>query len=178
VSRRVASRRYKLLSRAAVLFGVVAAVALAVHPREPAPDPHGTDELRQQLRMDAQAAAIFSHSCADCHSNHTRWPWYSYIPPVYLLIKRDVDKGREDFNASVWSSYDVAGKREILASVARVVTNREMPLKQYLLIHRSARLSDSEGEVLVHWAGRQRRQLAETGVNASGIHSVPKQAGR
>lgn len=173
MSRRPFTPTRWLLPRVAVSFAVAAVVALAIRPGEPAAGSQAADELQQQLSMDAQAAAIFSHSCADCHSNHTRWPWYSYVPPVSFLIKRDVDKGREDFNASAWSSYDVAAKREILAAVARVVTNREMPLKQYLLIHRTARLSDTEGEVLVRWASHQRRQLARTDVKASRLATLP-----
>ena len=77
---------------------------------------------------------------------YTRWPWYSYVPPASWLIKHDVDRAEKDFNASVWSSYSVAKKREILAAVARVATNKEMPVKQYLLIHRTARLSDADGD--------------------------------
>ena len=39
-------------------------------------------------------------SCFDCHSNQTRYPWYSKIVPVYYLVKRDVEMGREEVNFS------------------------------------------------------------------------------
>src|SRR4051794_35297853 len=178
VPRRLFSPSYRILCRAAALSGIAVGVTLAVYRQEPATDLRTRDELRQQLSMDEEAAAIFSHSCADCHSNHTRWHWYSYVPPVFWLIKRDVDSGRKDFDASAWSSYDVASKDEILAAVARVVTDGEMPLKQYLLIHRGARLSDTDAEVLARWAGLQRRQLAQTDEQAPSVEALPNEGAR
>ncbi len=32
--------------------------------------------------------------CMDCHSNETRWPWYSRVGPVSWLVVFDVYRGR------------------------------------------------------------------------------------
>ncbi len=37
-------------------------------------------------------------ACWDCHSNETRWPWYSSVAPVSWLVQRDVDEGRDELN--------------------------------------------------------------------------------
>ena len=36
-----------------------------------------------------QTRALFFRACADCHSNETKWPWYSTIAPASWLITRD-----------------------------------------------------------------------------------------
>jgi hypothetical protein len=154
------------------MFAIV--VALIVYPHSDAEESEKSDEWTMKLAMNTRAAAIFSHSCADCHSTSTRWPWYSHVPPVSWLIKHDVDRAQKDFNASLWSSYSLAKKREILGDVARVAANKEMPVKQYLLLHRTARLSDTDGDVLVQWARGQRRLLRKPDPEASDVESLPE----
>jgi hypothetical protein len=171
VFRKLFFRRLRLLAGAGVLSLFAAVLGFAVYNRGETRQPQRSDELSQQLAMDPRTAAIFSHSCADCHSNRTTWPWYSHVPPVSWLIQHDVDQARKDFNASLWSSYSSGEKREILEDIARVVTNREMPIRQYLLLHRSARLSDRSGELLVQWARGQRRLLRKMDADESGAES-------
>src|SRR2546421_12948859 len=38
------------------------------------------DESRSidaRLHVTPEVRAIFARACDDCHTNHTRWPWYS-----------------------------------------------------------------------------------------------------
>jgi Haem-binding domain len=41
-------------------------------------------------------------ACYDCHSNETRWPWYSHVAPFSWIVQRDVERGRAAFNFSEW----------------------------------------------------------------------------
>jgi Haem-binding domain len=178
VFRELLSARARLFARAAALSVCVGLLALAVYrPSETGP-PENSEEWSANLAMNSRTAAIFSHSCADCHSNRTRWPWYSYVPPASWLIKHDVDRARKDFNASLWSSYSRETKRELLEDIARVVTNREMPVRQYLLLHKGARLSDGEGGSLVEWARGQRRLLRKASPKESTLESLRGAAAR
>ena len=93
---------------------------------------------------DAQSAAIARTSCYDCHSNETDWPVYSYVAPMSWLVRADVDKARDEFNFSDWDeSGDDADK------AFDVVEDGEMPLPRYTMIHRSARLTDAEAQILL-----------------------------
>ena len=51
-------------------------------------------------------AAMLHAACYDCHSDETRWPWYSRIAPMSWLIASDVRDGREHLNLSDWPSDD------------------------------------------------------------------------
>lgn len=95
--------------------------------REPAWDSPRTRELAKR-------------ACFDCHSNETRWPWYSSIAPLSWRVQAHVDEGREKLN---FSAFD-AGSRRMAHSAGEageVVTEGEMPLKDYVMMHPEARLS-------------------------------------
>jgi hypothetical protein len=46
-----------------------------------------------EIVASADVAAVFERSCCDCHSNETKWPWYSYPAPVSWIVAHDVDEG-------------------------------------------------------------------------------------
>lgn len=95
---------------------------------------------------------ILSTSCYDCHSNETHYPWYSYVAPVSFLVNRDTKEGRGKFNFSDWTTYKKTDMAEILDEISEEVSDGEMPMKIYTLIHRDASLSDSDKEIIVNWA--------------------------
>jgi hypothetical protein len=85
-----------------------------------------------------------ARACFDCHSNETRWPWYSNVAPVSWLVYRDVQKGREALNFSQWGQ----GDQEV-DDIVEVVQEGEMPMPIYLLIHPEARLIAVEKQGLI-----------------------------
>jgi Haem-binding domain len=113
----------------------------------------------EDLKIPPEVAALLRRSCTDCHSNQTVWPWYSYVAPVSWLVEKDVHAGRERLNLSEWRQYTFKQREKLLADVATVVKNREMPLPQYLAVHRHAGLSDAETDILYGWARTERRKL-------------------
>jgi Haem-binding domain len=62
-------------------------------------------------------------------------------------------------NLSEWDRYDFTQRQKLLADVASVVKNHEMPVPQYTLVHRGAALSESDANVLYMWARVERRRL-------------------
>ncbi|HEY1662103.1 MAG TPA: heme-binding domain-containing protein [Verrucomicrobiae bacterium] len=94
--------------------------------------------------------AMFRAACYDCHSDETRWPWYSHIAPVSLLVAGDVKRGRSHLNLSEWpaDSARAAKKMEIMGDE---IDDGDMPLKKYTLIHTDARLTDSQRKAMEDW---------------------------
>ena len=83
-------------------------------------------------------------ACFDCHSNETRWPWYSHVAPVSWLLQRDVNEGRRVVNFSEWHRpYEEASES------AETVTEGEMPPWYYVIVHPPAELTPEEKEDLV-----------------------------
>jgi hypothetical protein len=103
--------------------------------------------------VDPEVGAILKRSCKDCHSNDTTWPWYSHVAPVSWMITKDVNKGREKLNFSDW----VPGKQTAnqLEEICDAVSKRSMPLQGYTVLHRNAKLSTHDVDVICDWADTQ-----------------------
>lgn len=94
---------------------------------------------------------ILKEACYDCHSNITRYPWYSNVAPVSWILKNHVNEGRENLNFSVWGTYLQEDKPKILKECAEVVKEGEMPLKSYTWTHPAARLTVEQRQTFTAW---------------------------
>ena len=100
--------------------------------------PYGKDHssphvLRAPVWDSKETQAYFENSCADCHSNETRWPWYSHIAPVSWLIQRHVNEGRQKLNLSA-----LGYQNNEIGEMAEAIWERHMPPRDYLLLHADA----------------------------------------
>lgn len=87
----------------------------------------------------AETRATFFKACADCHSNETRFPWYSTVAPVSWLVDDDVQSGRKHFNISEWDQRRWNGDE-----AAEEVRHGSMPPGLFLLMHPDANLKAAE----------------------------------
>ena len=91
-----------------------------------------------------QTRALVVRACFDCHSNETRWPWYSNIAPISWLVQHDVDEARDHLNFSEWDKPQRHADKAV-----KMVEEGEMPLDVYLPLHSDAELSASEKAALI-----------------------------
>lgn len=98
-----------------------------------------------------QIKALLARACFDCHSNRTKWPWYSRVAPVSWLVARDVALGRKELNFSEWRSYYPQTRRRKLQWMGRVLRERSMAPWAYHLMHPGARLTGAERAMLDRW---------------------------
>jgi len=91
-----------------------------------------------------ETRALAQRACFDCHSNQTRWPWYSNIAPASWLVYRDVTEGRMHINFSDWNRPD----EQHVDEFQEVFDKNSMPPANYLLLHPEARLSTEEKQTL------------------------------
>jgi hypothetical protein len=95
---------------------------------------------------------ILQNSCYDCHSNNTVYPWYSKIQPVAWLLAGHIKEGRDNLNFSEFGGYSQRKQLSKLDAIATVLTEDIMPLRSYKMMHKSARLSTDEKNLLINWA--------------------------
>jgi hypothetical protein len=108
--------------------------------------------LAAELQAPAEVAAVLRAACYDCHSNETRWPWYSRLAPASWLVARDVDEGRSRLNLSQWGAYEPTRRERLAEEMWEQVAEGEMPPALYVLAHPEARLSASDRELLRSWS--------------------------
>lgn len=104
------------------------------------------------MEIPVEVNKIIQTSCADCHSNSTKYPWYSEIAPASWYLAQHVKEGKENLNFSEWSAYNKDQQEHILKDIKEVLNKREMPLKSYLLIHKDAKLTENQYQILYDWA--------------------------
>jgi len=102
----------------------------------------------------ARTARLAAAACGDCHSDRTRWPWYTNVAPASWLVQQDVKGGREALNFSEWDRGQPG-----IDEVVEAVSGGGMPPVQYRLIHSGSRLSAAERDALI--AGLRRTYAAD-----------------
>lgn len=134
----------------AAAAAIVAAAAIQLIPVKRDNPPVGFE-----VSAPADVKAILERSCYDCHSNRTKWPWYSRVAPVSWLVARDVHKGRREMNFTEWPEFDLEEQEHLFGGIAKKVERRQMPLPIYLTMHPEARLNAEQRRTLVAWARGQ-----------------------
>lgn len=107
----------------------------------------------------AEVSEILQRSCQDCHSNRTKWPWYSHVAPVSWVVASDVSGARRHMNLDEWGTYSVEKRQSKLTKICEELKSGDMPDTKYTLIHRGAKLTDAERGTLCDWAEATRKAL-------------------
>ena len=143
----------KNLLRLVVLawVGVLLAIQL-IRPARTNPPTDPARTLTASMAVPPPVAAVLERSCRDCHSNDTRWPWYSNVAPMSWIVIDDVNSGRRHFNYSDWARNAPDKSRKILQDICEETRQGSMPVGSYTLLHRDARLSDADVAALCSWA--------------------------
>lgn len=108
--------------------------------------------IRNRFPAPENVETILQAACYDCHSNNTRYPWYTGIQPVAAWIANHVAEGKRELNFSEFTSRRIAIQNHKLEEVIELVRKQEMPLASYTWIHADARLSTPQKNALIAWA--------------------------
>jgi hypothetical protein len=119
-----------------------------------------SQSIESRLQVPPQVAAILDRSCNDCHSNKTRWPWYSNVAPVSWLVIKDVNEGRQNLNFSEWGRYTPRDVDGLLKQICREVKAGVMPLSIYTPMHPGSKLSAEDVKTLCDWTAAERAKIA------------------
>ncbi|KUO68471.1 MAG: hypothetical protein APF83_00685 [Lutibacter sp. BRH_c52] len=104
------------------------------------------------MEIPVEVNKIIQTSCLDCHSNSTKYPWYSKIAPASWFLAQHIKEGKEHLNFSEWTTYNKDQKEHIIKDLKEVLNEREMPLKSYVLVHKELGLSENQYQILYDWA--------------------------
>jgi cytochrome c len=152
--------RFRTLSTGATVAALTVAALSLIHPwGKLRTVPNGGGAILSGANAPDEIRAALLQKCGDCHSTNTRWPLYSRIAPSSWLVEHDVHEGREHMNLSAWEHYSIDARIDLLGKMGTQLRQAKMPLKQYLLLHPEARLSDSERKLMIDWTKAERKRL-------------------
>jgi hypothetical protein len=95
-----------------------------------------------------EGMALVKNACYDCHSNESKYPWYSNVAPVSFLLADHIKEGREELNFSEYQSYSDKKKNHKLEEISEALREGWMPIDNYVWMHSEAKLSAEQRESL------------------------------
>jgi hypothetical protein len=153
-------RRHRLIL--AALLTLVIALAARSHP-PPGLTANPAARVDAHTPVPAPVMSTLRRACFDCHSDETRWPWYSTLPVASWLLEYDVREGRGRLNFSRWTEYSRFERADLLDRACELATRRVMPLWQYRLLHGEARLGAADIAALCAWSRHEATRLIDEG---------------
>jgi len=123
-----------------------------------------TNDINTKYPVPENISLILDKACKDCHSNTTRYPWYSNIQPLAWWMADHVKEGKRELNFSEFTKRKIAVQNHKLEEVIETVKEHEMPLPSYtwLGMHSEADLTDEERIAISDWATAQMDSLKRT----------------
>lgn len=113
------------------------------------------DFLHTRQQTPETTAHLIKSTCYDCHSNKSKYPWYTNIQPVGWFVKKHIDEGRQHLNFSEFNTYDTKTQARKLEECADELEKGGMPLSSYTLVHTDAKLSAEQRQELVQYFRKQ-----------------------
>jgi hypothetical protein len=136
-----------------IIYLIIAVLVIIqfIHPNKNNSNDNSKD-ITTEYSVPDSVKTIWKKACNDCHSNYTEYPWYNNIQPIAWWLQNHVDEGKHHLNFSEFAAYTPKRKVHKLNDIAEVIEEGEMPLSSYTLIHKEAKLTKEENELLIKWA--------------------------
>ena len=117
------------------------------------------NDITKKYAVPPDVLNILQTSCYDCHSNNTKYPWYSYIQPVAWWLNSHIRNGKNRLNFSEFGSYPIGKQYSRLEGLNTEVKEGGMPLDSYLWIHKNAIVSGQQKLTLANWVTATRDSI-------------------
>jgi len=117
------------------------------------------NDITNQFPMNKEVETALQKSCYDCHSNQTKYPWYSMVQPVGWWLQHHIDEGKEHLNFHEFLAYDQKKQDHKLEEIEESVRDGWMPLESYSWIHKDAKLNEKEKTVILAWVKESRQKI-------------------
>ncbi len=102
---------------------------------------------------------LLQAACYDCHSNNTRYPWYTNIQPVGWWLRNHINNGKRHLNFNEFTTYSPEKQADKLEEVIKSQQEGWMPLDSYTWIHKDARLTEGQKQQIIAWANDVKKAI-------------------
>ena len=117
-------------------------------------------DITKTIPVPDRILGILKNSCYDCHSNDTRYPWYSYIQPGAWWMAHHIKEGKQNLNFSEFGSYSSRKQQNKLRAIGKSIDDGSMPIKPYLIIHSDAKLTREQKVLIQDWVNKTKDSIA------------------
>jgi len=144
-----------------IIFAIIA-ILIVIQFIKPAKNIHaGTqaNNIKTKYKMLDTVNSILNVACYNCHSNNTRYPWYSDLQPVAWWLNDHVTEGKKRLNFDEFTTYSLKRQDRKLEELIESQEEGWMPLESYTFVHKDANLSGAQKKMVIDWAKGVRQQI-------------------
>jgi hypothetical protein len=142
----------KIFKRILIALLIIFIAIQFIRPAKNRSEGISANDISTKYPVPDSVQAILKVACYDCHSNNTRYPWYSEIQPVAWWLNNHIKDGKRGLNFSEFTSYRIKKQFHRLDDINKQVKKNEMPLSSYTLIHTDAKLTEGQKLAIAAWA--------------------------
>ena len=150
----------KIVKKTLLLLLIAFVIAQFFGPEKNEGSMESVTAFLEETKPPEHVKVILTEVCFDCHSNSTRYPWYSNITPINYWMADHVKFGKKHFNVSTWEGSSVKRKDHKIEELIEMVEAKEMPLPSYTWTHSDAKLSNQQIKDILKWANQVRTMYA------------------
>lgn len=137
-----------------LLFLLAALVVIQfIHPKRNKAEGPRPNYIGNAFPVPEDVKSIMAKACNDCHSNNTRYPWYSKLQPADWWMDKHVKDGKKHINYDEYTNRPLRYQYHKMEETIEMVKEGEMPLNSYTWTHKDARLTKDEKNKIMGWAG-------------------------
>jgi hypothetical protein len=139
--------------RKIMLLLLVALIVIQfIHPKKNKAEGAQPNYIGNVFTIPPDVQPILAKACNDCHSNNTRYPWYSKIQPVHWWLDNHIKDGKKEVNFDEYTNKSLRFQYHKMEEVIEMVKEGKMPLNSYTWIHKDAKLNSDEKNKIIAWA--------------------------
>ncbi|MBK6936546.1 MAG: heme-binding domain-containing protein [Chitinophagaceae bacterium] len=122
-----------------------------IHPKRNISEGPKPNYIGNNYAVPDDVKSILTKACNDCHSNNTRYPWYSKLQPIHWWLNKHVVDGKKHINYDEFINRPLRYQYHKLEETIEMVKEGEMPLKSYTWTHKDAKLTKEEKLKITDW---------------------------
>lgn len=141
----------KIIRKIAIVLLVALIVIQFFHPKKNKAEGAQPNYIGNSFPVPEDVKVILAKACNDCHSNNTKYPWYTNIQPVHWFMDKHIVEGKRRLNLDEFTNKRLAYQYKKLDEISEEAKEGGMPLDSYLWIHKDAKLTEDEKLKLTNW---------------------------
>jgi hypothetical protein len=142
----------KKIARQIILgLGALLLIIQLVQPERNITNGDSGNDISKVYQMPVDVHQILVQKCYDCHSNNTKYPWYTYLQPVGWWMAAHVKDGKKHLNFSEFKTYETKKANHKLEELSEAVTEGWMPLDSYVWMHSETKITTEDSQKINAW---------------------------
>lgn len=123
-----------------------------IHPKKNKSEGAQINYIGNTFNVPPAVKIILAKACNDCHSNNTKYPWYTHLQPIHWWLNDHILEGKKELNLDEYNNRSLRYQYKKMEEIIEQIKEGDMPLNYYTWVHTNAKLTVDEKSNLTGWA--------------------------